>query len=490
MIRFLKLLILIGIVILINIFLTNYGVVGYVVDFIALILWVNILGSERQYNSKIIWLMLILFNSILGIVMFISFGHNYKEATVYKKKQKTDKKFNHLFLKNNTLDFKSSFKQVVNNIGNSQFYHNTNFEVLQNGEEKFPKLIEILLAAQDHIHLEYYIYSDGIIAKKINDILIQKAIEGIDVRLLYDTVGSKQFSKLEKKRLSKAGVKVQSFANVPLPIFSDKINFRNHRKIVVVDNKFGMIGGHNIADEYAGYDPKYGEWRDTHLFFEGEAVRELQLAFARDWYYETKENIAEESEERYFTPHSVDNTNEEIQIVCTGPDNKSTSAEDLYFKLISSAKKEILIMTPYFVTDSDMVRALRTAALNGVDVQIMLPGTADNPLVHGVTRTYYLALMKAGVKVYEKNNAFVHSKTLVIDGELATIGTTNMDFRSFQLNFEITGFILSKEISRQLQERFYSDREESTLNDLEEINSRNVVFKYVAKIIQFFSPLL
>nr|MBL0701603.1 cardiolipin synthase [Mycoplasmatales bacterium] len=474
----------------INVFLTNYVAIGYTIDFIALLLWVKILGSDRQYNSKIIWLMLILSNSILGIVMFISFGHNYKEATVYKKKQKTDKNFDQFYMKNEPLAFDGQFKQIVNNIGNSQFYHNTNFEVLQNGEEKFPKLMEVLQAAEDHILLESYIYSDGIIAKQINDILIQKATDGLAVRLLYDTVGSKGFSKSEKKRLTNAGVKVQSFANVLIPIFSDKINFRNHRKIVVVDNKYGMIGGHNIADEYAGYDSKYGEWRDTHLFLEGEAVRELQLAFARDWYYETKENIAEESEIRYFQSHSVNNTNEEIQIVCTGPDNKSTSAEDLYFKLISSAKKEILIMTPYFVTDSDMVRALRTAALNGVDVQIMLPGTADNPLVHGVTRTYYLSLMKAGVKVYEKNNSFVHSKTLVIDGELATIGTTNMDFRSFQLNFEITGFILSKEIATQLQERFYSDREKSTLNDLEKINSRNIAFTYIAKIIQFFSPLL
>jgi cardiolipin synthase len=488
--KLIKLLLIVGISIFCWYMIIAHPLIGLLIGLIALSFAIRILGSDKTYSSKMLWIVALFINPFLGIMLYATFGHSYKEKTIYTKKTKTDKifkKYEHQNLEPLLSTYES---RILKNLGTRPFYQDTKFEVLQNGDQKFPKLLEYLEQAQDHIHIEYYIFRDGDITTKICDILKQKAEAGIDVRLMYDAVGSKDFSKKEINSLKKSGVKLKSFGKVKIPIFSNKFNFRNHRKIIVIDNKVGFIGGMNISDEYLGYTEKYGDWRDIHLVMTGHAVRELQLTFAKDWYYETNENFIENNEHRYLKEFKLANDFEEIQIVASGPDFKKISIDDVYFKLITSAKDRIMIMTPYFVPGQDIVKALVTSAKNGVKIDIILPGIADNVAVHSVTRTYYDELLKAGIRIYEKNGSFVHGKVLLIDDTTSSIGTVNMDFRSFMLNFEITSFITSKKINKAIRTQFKEDIKVSKKVEREEWEKRPKFNRYGAAIIQFFSPLL
>jgi len=467
-----------------------HPILGVLIGLVAMTFAVRILGSNKTYSSKMLWIVALFINPFLGIMLYVTFGHSYKEKTIYTKKAKTDKIFKKYETENHEPVLATIESRVLKNLAKRPFYQDTKFEVLQNGQQKFPKLLEYLASAQDHIHIEYYIFRDGEITTKICDILKQKAQDGVDVRLMYDAVGSKNFSKKEISSLKKSGVKLKAFGKVKTPIFSNKFNFRNHRKIIVIDNKYGFIGGMNISDEYVGYTKKYGDWRDIHLVMTGLAVRELQITFAKDWYFETNENFLENNEHRYLKEVKFENNFEEVQIVASGPDFKKISIDDVYFKLITSAKDRIMIMTPYFVPGQDIVKALVTSAKNGVKIDIILPGIPDNIAVHSVTRTYYDELLTAGIRIYEKNGSFVHGKVLLIDDTTSSIGTVNMDFRSFMLNFEITAFITSKKINKALRTQFKEDIKESKKVEHEEWEKRPKFNRYGAAIIQFFSPLL
>ena len=457
---------------------------------VSIVFWIHILGSDKNYSSKMLWLVVLFFNPFLGIMLYIVFGHSYKEKEIFTRKNKTDKIFDQYIGDIRESVLKTDENRILKNLGHASFYQNTKFEILQNGDEKFPRFLECIESATDHIHIEYYIYRDGKITTQINDILRRKAKDGVDVRLMYDDVGSKKLSKEEIKSLKDAGVKIKAFGVVRIPFLSNQFNFRNHRKILVVDNKYGFIGGLNIADEYAGFITKFGFWRDTHMCMSGEAVRDLQITFAKDWYYETGENFILENESRYLKVHSVNNSAEEVQIIASGPDNKGTSIEDIYFKLLTNAKHRIIIMTPYFIPGQDIVKALITSAKNGVIVDIIVPGVPDYKAVHAVTRTYYDELLKAGINIYERTGSFVHGKVLVIDDQTSAVGTTNMDFRSFQLNFEITAFISSIKISERLINDLDNDISVSKKISKKDWDKRPIIDRYAAAILQFFSPLL
>lgn len=468
----------------------KYLAVEVTFHIIAVYLWFRILGSDREYYSKLIWLLTLLFSPYFGVICFILLGSTYKSIKLYREKTITDRMLSKYEGPHVTSDKEDEYVRIMKNLGKSSIYSNSNVELLQDGKEKFPYLINELKKAKDHIHIEYFIFKESEIGNEIMDVLIDKAQNGVEVRLLVDSVGC-SISNGRIKEMRHAGIKFKKFSDIFFPLLSSKANFRNHRKIVVIDAKVAFVGGHNIGDEYNGTTDKYGYWRDTHLVVRGDAVHDFQITFAKDWYYETKENIFLLDEFKYLkNDHDIINENELIQVVNNGPDNKNISTKDIYFKMIANAKHQITIMTPYFIPDYDIVKALTTAAQNGVKIRLMVPGVPDKKMVYAVTRTHYDKLLGAGVEVYELDGSFVHSKILVIDDNLSTIGTVNMDFRSFNLNFEITAFVSSEEIAAQLLERFDKDVAISTRIEMATWMQRPIIGRYFANFVQIFSPLL
>jgi len=345
-----------------------------------------------------------------------------------------------------------------------------------------------LKLAEHHIHLEYYIVRDDELGQEIKEILIKKAKGGIEVRFLYDAVGSWKLSKSFIQELKDAGVEIVAFAPVKLPFLNHKINYRNHRKIIVIDGVIGFVGGLNIGDEYLGRHAYFGNWRDTHLFVRGEAVRTLQLIFLQDWYYQTGETILNPT---YLSPVLTSvHADGGVQMIASGPDSRWEINKKLFFSMITSAKKSIWIASPYFIPDDDILSALKIAALSGIDVRLLVPSRPDKRIVFHASRSYFPELLEAGVKVYEYNRGFLHSKLIIVDDEIASIGTSNMDMRSFHLNFEVNAFLYRTKSVTTLVSDYVYDLEHSNQLSYQLFKNRSIFHRIIESTSRLMSPLL
>ncbi|MEN2258993.1 cardiolipin synthase [Paraclostridium benzoelyticum] len=340
------------------------------------------------------------------------------------------------------------------------------------------------------MHIEFYIFKDDGIGNEILDILIEKLSEGVEVRLLYDTVGSRLLSEKGIQKLRKSGGKIGAFFPSFLKIINFNLNFRNHRKIVVIDGEVGFVGGFNVGDEYLGKDPKFGYWRDTHTKIVGSAVNDLNLRFMMDWRYTTHEDIS-------FTKYLNDdinpyNGNVGIQIVNSGPDlSEIDEIKYGYLKMIQKAKKYLYIQSPYLILNSSLLDALKIACLSGVDVRIMIPSKPDHPFVYWASYSYAGELLKFGAKIYTYDkNAFLHSKTVVIDDSICSIGTANMDIRSFELNFEVNAFMYCSDVAIKQKEIFEEDIEKCVQVTQEMYDNRSRVIQFKESISRLLSPVL
>lgn len=318
--------------------------------------------------------------------------------------------------------------------------------------------------------------------------LEKKAEEGIEVKMLYDDMGSRDLRKKDLKKFRQKGGHAESFFPSKLPLINLRMNNRNHRKIVVIDGTIGYVGGFNVGDEYIGKSKKFGYWRDTHLRIKGDAVNALQLRFILDWNSQsTRDNLTYES--RYF-PDVDSGGTIGIQIASSGPDEDWEQIKYGYLKMISSAKESIYIQSPYFIPDQAFLDSIKIAALGGVDVNIMVPNKRDHPFVYWATLKNVASLLEAGVNVYHYDNGFLHSKTLVIDDEVASVGTANMDNRSFTLNFEVNAFIYDEGVARSLKQAFINDMKLSNKLTSEAYAKRNMLVKFKEGISQLLSPIL
>ena len=318
--------------------------------------------------------------------------------------------------------------------------------------------------------------------------LEKKAEEGIEVKMLYDDMGSRDLRKKDLKKFRQKGGHAESFFPSKLPLINLRMNNRNHRKIVVIDGTIGYVGGFNVGDEYLGKSKKFGYWRDTHLRIKGDAVNALQLRFILDWNSQsTRDNLTYES--RYF-PDVDSGGTIGIQIASSGPDEDWEQIKYGYLKMISSAKESIYIQSPYFIPDQAFLDSIKIAALGGVDVNIMVPNKRDHPFVYWATLKNVASLLEAGVNVYHYDNGFLHSKTLVIDDEVASVGTANMDNRSFTLNFEVNAFIYDEGVARSLKQAFINDMKLSNKLTSEAYAKRNMLVKFKEGISQLLSPIL
>lgn len=364
--------------------------------------------------------------------------------------------------------------------------------LLLNGENKFPELIRALKAAKQHIHIEYYIVEDDETGKEIESVLIQKAGEGVQVRFIYDDYGSRSIRKTLVPRLRNAGIKAYPFFKVRFITLANRLNYRNHRKIVVIDGKTGFLGGINISDRYVNTTERANKvfWRDTHLRLDGPAVQYLQYLFLCDWNFCADAPL--EPDNLLFPPlSSIPKLgNKIVQIAASGPDSETPIILYSIIQAINLASKEILISTPYFVPNESLLDALRIASLGGLKIKIILPLKSDSSIVDLAVQSYYNELLSVGIEIYRYQKGFMHAKTIVFDGQLAMVGTSNMDIRSFDLNFEVNAIVYDKEIAEKLQETFYDDLKDSVRVDTLDWGNRTAIRKLTEKAFRLISPLL
>lgn len=336
-------------------------------------------------------------------------------------------------------------------------------EVFTDGRKKFINLLEEMEKAENYIHIQYYIVKESGLFCNIEEVLVKKAKQGVEVRMLIDGIGGRELKKSTISKLKKNGIKVGIFYPSWFGCVNRHLNHRNHRKVAIIDG-VGYIGGFNIGDEYLGYEKRFGYWRDTHFKIKGGAVWELQKSFAEDWKEATNEDLLNENQ--YFKEiKGKANGKTAVQIVKSGYPSPFRTIRDNYLKIIYQAKKSIYIQTPYFVPDEPVLEALKSAALSGIDVKIMVPAMADHDCVFWTTGCYVGKVLEAGAKVYRYMEGFLHAKGLMADGQICTFGTANADMRSFQLNFEINAVIYDEDFTRQMEGIFLED-----LNLCEEVS--------------------
>ncbi|MTI71155.1 MAG: cardiolipin synthase [Firmicutes bacterium] len=463
--------------------------------FIAIIIFIDNKDSEKTIS----WLLVLFVFPIVGFLLYLFIGQNMRKRNIFNKKENfraknleniADIQLNavnskDIFLDENDVIKRKLISLILNN-SKTPVTINNKTKVLTNGKATFKEIKKELRKAKEHIHLEYFIIKNDEIGNEIKDILIQKSKEGLEVRVIYDSVGSWRLGKKFLNDLKVAGVNVGGFLPVFLPGLSRELNYRNHRKIIVIDGKIGFIGGINIGDEYLGKDKYLGFWRDTHLKIKGEAVYELQNIFINDWYFSKEETL---EGKKYFPKHKYYGE-ELIQISISGPDTKWESIMQGYFSLINYATERVWITTPYLVPDKSVKMALMTAALSGIDVRIIIPNKADHITAFWASRSNIEELLSAGVKVYKYTNGFIHSKVLLVDDIAASVGTANMDNRSFHINFEVNAFIYDTSVAKRLEEDFNSDLKNSEEFIYDEYKKRSIISKVKESIGKILSPLL
>ncbi len=457
-----------------------------------------ILLERRSPAKTVAWLFVLAFLPYVGFLFYIMVGRNLrkkrwvraKEPIDYSRVENAINIYTDRLLSTATINLALGSKErlmfMLIQSAYAPLIVNSRVTVLKDASEKYPVMFDMLENARSFIHLEYYIIQNDTMGRKLVDLLLKKVQEGVEVRVLYDAVGSSAFGRSQRKRLERAGVKVSSFLPVRFPVLNSSLNYRNHRKIAVVDNQ-ALVGGINIGDEYLGQG-KLGYWRDTHLLLEGDAVNPVHLIFLLDWFFASEEEI---SLTDYITARQpLFEEQHYVQVAASGPDSEWESVHQMYFSIISTAENSLYITSPYFVPGDSILMAMKTAALSGVDVRLLVPGKPDHKIVYWATNSYLEEVMEAGVRVYFYQKGFVHSKVLIADGSIASVGTANMDERSFNHNFEVNALIYSREVVEELEAQFFQDLMDSKEIVLEDYCQKSFLKRLQESLARLMSPLL
>ncbi|MDQ0255143.1 cardiolipin synthase [Evansella vedderi] len=457
--------------------------------------------ERKDASTTWAWILILFFIPFIGFIIYLFLGQNLTRRRLFHWEGVKKVGIEDLITKQISQLKDSNFRfnnEIVEKYHDLIYMHLVNndavltlgneIEILTDGREKFDRLLEDIHQAKDHIHIQYYIFRKDGIGKEIIEALTKKAKEGVLVRVLYDELGSRQLRRKDFRGLVDAGGEVGVFFPSKLALINIRLNYRNHRKLVIVDGEIGFIGGFNVGDEYLGLKEKFGYWRDTHLRLKGKVVDTLQTRFILDWNQASKQ-YSIHYDDRYF-PKKVISGDAAIQVVSSGPDSEWEQIKNGYIKMILSAKDSIYIQTPYFIPDQSLLDALRIAALSGKDVRVMIPKFPDHPFVYWATFSYVGELLKTGAKVYIYDKGFLHAKTIVIDRELNCVGTANIDIRSFKLNFEVNAFIYDQRNSEKLAVSFEKDMEDSTELTTELYNQRSRWIRFKESISRLLSPIL
>ncbi|MBT2571709.1 cardiolipin synthase [Planococcus sp. ISL-110] len=457
--------------------------------------------ERRDASSTWAWLLVLFFIPILGFFIYLLLGRQLRRKTLFKPEgnkrigiesliahQMNELHDGSFQFKNaNTRNYSDLIYLHLRNNG-ALLTQDNSIKIFNDGREKFDSLLQDIENATNHIHMQYYIFRLDELGTRIVEALTEKAKEGVKVRLLYDDMGSRSLSKRHFKKFLEAGGEVETFFPSIFPIINPRLNYRNHRKIVVIDGQVGYIGGFNVGDEYIGLSRKFGYWRDTHLRIEGSALHPLQTRFIRDWNQASTHHDIEYEE--FFFPVKPERGNTSMQVVSSGPDEEWEQIKDGYLKLINLARESIYIQTPYFIPDASFYDAIRIAALSGIDVRIMIPNKPDHPFVYWATYSYTGQMLRAGARVFIYDNGFLHTKMIVADHKASTVGTANIDVRSFKLNFEVNAFIYDEKVSSDLAELFHRDVKLSTELTYEMYLDRTRLIKTKESIARLLAPIL
>lgn len=453
----------------------------YIAQF-AVILW----ADHRRPAQMTAWLLFALVLPYIGFIAYLIIGKDFTRRRLVRKLNEQDRSESS---KESALpdDLQHINMIKLDRLSPFPITDGNKVKVLTDGIATFDTILEELNKAQHHIHLDYYTIRDDRIGRRFLKVLTEKARNGVEVRVVYDGIGSMDLTDQYIKELKAAGVRVAAFLPPRIAFVDRRLNYRNHRKIIVIDGIVGFLGGINIGTEYVGGNKQLGFWRDTHLQLKGPSVKYLQILMIKDWAFAADEQL---SMERYCAFSKSLDEGERVLIVPSSPGRSQRYIRDVVFSAITSAKSRIYVTTPYFIPDQGIRMALRTAALSGIDVRLIIPGVPDSKLVLMATLSYIEEMLDAGVKVYRYEKGFIHAKVLIIDDLIASVGTANMDMRSLNSNFEINAFLFEQSTIERLERDFISDMNNSRELELSSFVRRSRKQKVAESIAHMLSPLL
>ena len=462
---------------------------------------VLIFMERRNIGSTWAWLMVLLFLPVLGFLLYLVFGQKLTKRKLYKLQEGEFSHYNTAvarqmqLLEDGALHVHEPAMEkhrdmiYMNVVSDGALYtQNNNVRIFTEGQALFADMLAEIERAKEHVHLLYYIYRKDDLGRRMLELLTAKASQGVEVRVLYDAVGSSEISPRFFRPLLQAGGQAVPFFPSKIPLVNFRVNFRNHRKLTIVDGRVGYVGGFNIGNEYLGQDKKIGYWRDTHLKISGNAVNMLQARFFLDWNLSSPNRMQESS--HYFPECGEVTDGIGVQIVSSGPNSEKQQIKYALLKMIYKAKKKIYLQTPYFIPDESFLTALRMAAMSGVDVRVMIPGVPDSKMVHWASHSYLGDVLKSGVRCFLYEKGFMHAKTIAVDTELASVGTANVDIRSFKLNFETNAFLYDTKLAREVEEQFLFDQDQCREMTIELYQNRPVHSRIMESLTRLLSPIL
>lgn len=483
-------------------------IVNWIILAIVLLDWVaaiiTVFHSPRNIAATWAWLLVLVVIPVFGFILYLFTGRGLGNTKLFRLrtadriglKEIIDAQRSTLpRLKRTDTDeitqHRAATVEMFRQLDNAPLIRRNAVEIITDGNDKFARMFADIKAAKHSIHIEYYTFYSDKIGTQLRDLLVQKAQEGVDVRVVYDAFGSHGTTNHWFKPLHDAGGKTTPFVTSRNAVVSFRLNYHDHRKIVVIDGKIGYTGGFNVGDQYLGRAPKFGYWRDTHLRIIGHGVQLLQVRFIMDWNSSVNQADRLAYDLKYFpAPDKEISGTTSMQLVTSGPDSTTEQIKLGYIKLINAARRRVWIQSPYLVPDDAVITALRMAAAAGIDVRIMIPCMPDHPFIYRATQYYANYLHQFGIKVYIYNNGFLHAKTMLVDDDMASVGSANQDFRSYSLNFEVNTFMYDHSIVRQLADIFQSDMEESTELTDKMIDAQGRWLRFKQLFSRLLSPVL
>lgn len=467
------------------------GVVGYTL--IVLIVMLKVLMDNRQPSKTMAWLLVLWFIPLLGIILYFFFGQNTRKERMISQRSldQLTKRAMLEFAEQRDLRIPETYRPLMSLFKNQSMalpFKDNEVEIYTSGYEFFPSLLHEISKARDHIHIDIFIFADDALGNLIADALIDKAKEGVEVRVIYDDVACWKVRSSFYERMRDAGIDVHAFMPVKFPAFTSKVNYRNHRKLVIIDGKVGFIGGMNLATRYVKGTGKLA-WRDTHLKVRGGAVYAIQRAFLVDWYFVDRTLV---TDRKYYPELDMRISNACLaQVVTSSPISPWPDIMQGYVRVLLEAKHYVYMESPYFLPTEPILFAMRTAALAGVDVRLMIPLKSDSRIVDRSSISYVMETLEAGVKVYLYKAGFNHSKLMICDDSLCTCGSTNVDFRSFEHDFESNIFFYDRGMALRMKEVFLNDQANSLLIDeVREVEHQSFFSRLWESILRVVSPLM
>lgn len=470
---------------------TIWTAVSFLYGLTILVIIVIILSENRNPVKSLAWITVLLVVPMVGAILYIVFGRNIQTKRIISRHNR--RKLKRLSARRSTpiakVPLPSKLKRQItlsNSLCGAEYYQNNRVDIYNNGTDKFKALLADIAAARSFINLQYYILSDDDIGTKVIDALIEKARAGVKVRVIYDHVGSFKLRRRTLRRMKEAGIEAYPFFKVVFPPFGTRINWRNHRKLVVIDGKVGYIGGMNIADRYIDGGKHFNLWRDLHLRIEGDAVIALHKSFAVDWNFMGQPLIDDEIAPREKSRPGTAG----MQLVVGGPTSQWLNMTFMLQQAISHARRCVYIQTPYFIPSEGLLQALQICALSKVDVRIMLPRRSDSDMLRWASNSYIAECLRSGIKVYLFTPGMLHSKAIIIDDDFATVGSTNFDCRSFEHNFEANLLIYSPDENKRLKDLFFEDLKQCRRVNPAQWRKRPLAEKALESFMRLFSPIL